>query len=143
MSTSIRTLALAASFALALAPLALAGGSMVSVEGPFKGGAYVVHAYTCGGAANLRVTAHAEGVVNGQRRSLPLQLTAMKTLGVYTFERTWPAEGSWVLRLELADGHGPTTVAAVSRDGRVGENEHLRDTDGKRECDRKLAVNAK
>jgi len=34
-------------------------------------------------------------------------------------------------------------LAAVSSDGRVGDSEYLWDTDGRRECDVKLAANTK
>jgi len=143
MSTTSRTfrnLALAAS--LSLAPLAFAGGAGVNVDGPMKDGNYVVHAYSCSGAASLHVTAFAEGVVNGQRRSLPLELNATKEAGVYTFPRSWPEQGRWLLRVEL-EGRGLATVAALSHNGHVGRNEYVSDTEAKQQCDQKLAANTK
>ena len=140
MQTMFRTLALAFTLTAALSPVANAGGSTARVEGPFKDESYVVRTANCGVAASLGVTATAEGVVKGQRRSLPIKLSSTKEKGVYQFKRTWPAEGQWMVRLQLHNGHGPTTLAAIASDGQVGENEYLWDTDGRHECDQKLAA---
>jgi len=142
MSTTLRALALAVSLSLTLVPAALAGGSAVNVEGPMKDGRYVVRAFSCSGAASLHVTAFAEGVVKGQRRTLPLELATTKDAGVYTFQRSWPEQGRWLLRVEL-DGRGFGAVAAVSHDGRVGKNEFVSDADALHACDQKLAANMK
>ena len=143
MQTSIRTLALGIALTTALASLANAGGSSARVEGPFKDGSYAVRTAECGAAAALSVTASAEGVVNGERKSLPIALKATKQKGVYRFTHTWPADGTWLVRLTLNNGRGPATLAAISSDGKVGENQFLWDTDGRHECDVKLAANTK
>jgi len=143
MQTSIRTLALGIALTTALASLAHAGGSSARVEGPFKDGSYAVRTAECGVAAPLSVTASAEGVVNGERKSLPISLKATKQKGVYRFTHTWPADGTWLVRLTLNNGHGPATLAAISSDGKLGQNEFLWDSDGRHECDQKLAANVK
>ena len=144
MQPSIRTLALGIALTTALASLAHAGGTSVSVEGPFKDGRYLLRATTCTGiAASMNVIASAEGVVAGQRKSLPIALKSTKEKGVYQFVRTWPVEGTWVVRVEPAGGRKPITLAAISSDGKVGENQFLWDTDGRHECDLKLAANTK
>jgi hypothetical protein len=143
MKLSIHTIPLVFALTTAIAPLAHAGGSRASVEGPFKDASYAVRTANCGAASWLSVTATAEGVVNGQRRSMPIKLSTTKEKGVYRFTRTWPSEGQWMVRVQVRDGHGPVTLASIASDGHVGENEYLWDTDGRHECDQKLAANTK
>ena len=50
------------------------------------------------------VTATAIGMVNGQRREIPLQLQAMTTPGMYALAQQWPKEGRWVLKLAARNG---------------------------------------
>ena len=143
MQSTIRSLALGFAFTTALASLANAGGTTASVEGPFKDASYVVRTANCGVPAAMSVTATAEGVVSGQRRSLPIKLSTTKEKGVYQFARTWPSEGQWVVRLQLAGPHKPVTLAPIASNGEVGKNEFLWNTDGRHECDQKLAVATK
>jgi hypothetical protein len=89
------------------------------------------------------VTATAEGVVKGQRTSLPIKLTPMKEKGVYQFARTWPSDGTWIVRITPAARDRAVTLAAISSDGRVGDNELVWKSDGRHECDQKLAANSK
>ena len=143
MHAPIRTLALVLGLTAALAPLARAGGTTARIEAPCQDGSYIVRTATCGAPASMSVTASAEGIVSGQRKSLPLQLKGTKEKGVYVLARTWPSEGTWIVRLQPAGHRGPVTVAAIGSDGRVGDNEYLWDTDGRHECDVKLAANTK
>ena len=144
MKPSIRTLALGLALTTALASLVNAGGTTVSVEGPFKDGLYLARATNCNGvAASMPVTATAEGVVAGVRKSLPISLKTTKEKGVYQFARTWPAEGTWVVRVEPTGGRKPITLAAIASDGRVSPNEFLWDGDGRHACDQKLAAISK
>ena len=50
------------------------------------------------------VTATAIGMVNGERREIPLQLHAMTTPGMYALAQQWPKEGRWVLKLAARNG---------------------------------------
>ena len=50
------------------------------------------------------VTATAIGMVNGQRREIPLQLQVMTTPGMYALAQQWPKEGRWVLKLAARNG---------------------------------------
>lgn len=94
---------------LALAPAAVAGGFGLSARLPTghpnpkaKGAALLVQAEGCHGPG-ATVTATAEGIVNGRRRSVPLRLTKVATdsTGVITYAvaRQWPTRGVWVLAL--------------------------------------------
>src|SRR5215831_17568215 len=56
----------------------------------------VVRPEGCHEPQNATITATAEGFVNGQRKSLPLKLTAISP-GVYEIAREWPAQGTWII----------------------------------------------
>jgi hypothetical protein len=93
--------------ALASAPAARAGGFGLSVALPpahsgsrVKAAALLVRAECCY-AAPFTVSARAEGLVNGRRRSIPLRVTQVSTDpqggSVYAIRRQWPRVGVWVL----------------------------------------------
>lgn len=88
----------------ALAPVASAGGFYVSVERPAKGDAEVkeavllVRAYGCHKPEDANLTATAEGIVNGKRQSIPVQLTKTSK-GVFAIKQQWAANGVWVLNI--------------------------------------------
>ena len=140
MKPSIRALALGIALPV-LASLTHAGGAGVTVE-RVKDGKYVVHSYACTGPASVSMTATAEGVVNGERKSIPLKLEPMKEPGLYRFERAWPAQGTWLVRTEMSGTHKLVNIATIGRDGRVAGSEYVAEGDGRHECDRKLAANA-
>src|SRR5262245_66187289 len=101
MSTTLRPLVFAFAVSALLAPAALAGGIQATIEGPAKDGAYVVRTYHCRHPMSLEVSAFAEGIVKGERQSLPLELERTSDDGVLTFRRTWPNEGRWLVRLDM------------------------------------------
>ncbi|HVG18324.1 MAG TPA: hypothetical protein VNI02_04675 [Blastocatellia bacterium] len=81
----------------------LAGGFQLSVETPsathqLKDAVLFVRTFGCNTPADAKLSATAEGVVNGERRSLPLELTYDST-GVYALKQQWPSEGAWVLAI--------------------------------------------
>jgi hypothetical protein len=50
------------------------------------------------------VTATAVGVVNGERRSIPLELKPLGEPGVYALSQQWPKEGKWVIQFVGRNG---------------------------------------
>ena len=143
MRYSIPGLALALALTSSLGGQAYAGGSTAMVEGPMKDATYLVRTAHCGEPASMSLTATAEGVVKGQRRSLPIKLTPTKEKGVYQFARTWPSDGDWIVRLTPAGRDRAVTLVTIASDGHVGDNEFVWKSDGRRECDQKLAANTK
>ena len=120
---------------VAAAPAALAGGPYVQVWGPHSDGLYAVHTYMCEDPASLRVTAWAEGLVAGQRRTLPIELRKMKEKGVYKFARSWPEHGTWAIRMKVErGGHSPVTIAAMDETGKVSRFQLVWKGDGEKEC---------
>lgn len=61
----------------------------------------------------------AEGLVNGTRRSIPLEFESTSSTGVYAVEQAWPDEGDWVLVIGLAEGGGTTLTAELGPEGGV------------------------
>ena len=139
MTHPLRRLFAVAALTTALAPAAIAGGMQASVEGPAKDGhTYVVRTYHCMRPSSLGVSAFAEGIVKGERRTLPLALQPTREDGVFTFERSWPRDGRWLVRLDM--GGNASLVAAVAANGRVKESQIRWDCDGHQLCDQKLAA---
>jgi hypothetical protein len=104
--------------ALAAPWAALAGGFGLSVELPSAqsdaragDAALLVRPEGCYGPGAM-VSARAEGLVNGHRRSLPLRVTRVSTdaqrIPLYAIRRQWPREGVWVLTF-TGTSHGPTS----------------------------------
>lgn len=104
--------------ALAMLPFALAwGGGFFLVVGKTSTGLRV-EAQGCSDYSAAHITARAEGIVDGRRQSLPVNLTPAGKPGAYTIGRQWPAEGKWVLLLSATSGerHTYTLVNLASRE---------------------------
>jgi len=103
-------------------PMALAGGFQLAVENPsagdpeLKDAVLVVRTFGCQVPADANLEATAEGVVNGKRRSQPVELTPTST-GVYAIKKQWPSEGTWALAIS-GTYRGMTSSALV----RLGPN---------------------
>lgn len=76
---------------------------------------FVVRPLGCIDPASVRITATAEGIVNGHRRSQMATLTALPTPGVHALSRSWPDGGIWVL--SVAGTCAGRTAGAVVRLG--------------------------
>lgn len=79
----------------------MAGGFELRAEAPQAGTAYsdaalIVRAFGCHQPSRAKVTGTAEGLVEGERRSVPLTMKSVDK-GVWAVEAQWPAEGTWVL----------------------------------------------
>jgi hypothetical protein len=91
---------------LACAGQLLAGGFFLQLGNPEAnaearklGAVVVIKAAGCHDPAKAQVTATAIGVVNGQRRTIPLEVKALPGPGEFAIARQWPAEGKWVIQL--------------------------------------------
>jgi hypothetical protein len=86
---------------------AIAGGAP-----PAKKSLFVVRPGGCADPAAAKITATAEGLVNGARRTVPLTLTALPTPGVHAVPKDWPSGGVWIVNLVGTCG-GRTAGALV------------------------------
>ncbi len=91
---------------LACAGQLLAGGFYLQLGNPEAnaearkmGAAVVIKAVGCHDPASAKVTATAIGVINGQRRTIPLEVKALGPAGEYALTQQWPKEGKWVIQV--------------------------------------------
>jgi hypothetical protein len=99
--------AAAQDFALQVGP-PVAGNGQVA-----KSSLLVVRPSGCADPAGAEITATAEGIVNGARRSVPLKLSALPTPGVHAIPKSWPNGGVWIVNL-VGTCAGKTAGAIVS-----------------------------
>jgi hypothetical protein len=104
---------------------AFAGGFQLAVEAPdsgdarLKDAALLVRTFGCHTPADANVTATAEGVVNGRRQSVPLDMKPDAT-GVYIVKQQWPSEGAWMLSFTgTYNGMTCTVFVDLAADGKV------------------------
>ena len=50
------------------------------------------------------VSGSAEGLVKGERRSIPLRFSRTSRQGVFAVSRQWPNEGVWTLVVSVTQG---------------------------------------
>jgi hypothetical protein len=72
----------------------------------------------CGNPAEAKLSAVAEGIVNGKRASIPLKVKALTSPGLHAISKQWPAEGKWVIRV-VASYEGSQTSVIVPFEGNV------------------------
>lgn len=97
----------------------VAGPPWISIEYPVnpfdrttRGAHLLVHAYYHGTPVAYPVSGTAEGIVNGERRTMTLRFETTSRAGVYALRKQWPSEGSWTLVISVTQGeHDATGVA--------------------------------
>jgi hypothetical protein len=113
------------SLMLACAGQVFAGGFWLQVGNPQAnpgaekmGAVVIIKAVGCHDPAAAKVTATAIGVVNGERRTIPLELKPLGEPGVYALSQQWPKEGRWVIQLVgKNDEQFTNTLIAASANG--------------------------
>ena len=120
MLARLRTLSLAALFSATLAAPAFAGPPWISIEYPvnphdpsMRGAMLLVHVFHHATPIAYPVEGTAEGIVNGERRSIKLTFTETARPAVYGLSRQWPTEGVWTLVIRMSRGEGGTDGAAA------------------------------
>jgi hypothetical protein len=124
-----RALLAAAALSLLATTPAFAGPPWLSLEIPAnpyndatRGAFALVRVYHHGDAAYYPVSGTAEGLVNGQRRSVTLKLATTSLPGVYALRYEPAKEGAWVLVIHIGQEseHGQATLLATIRNGEIG-----------------------
>ena len=92
--------------AVALAGQLLAGGFYLSLGNPEASpearklnAVLTIKATGCHDPATAKIYATAIGMVNGQRREIPLKLEQLPSAGMFALTQQWPKEGRWVIQL--------------------------------------------
>jgi hypothetical protein len=129
---SVRSLAAIAALTLtsvtlvaARAPAGLAhdagmfGPPWISIETPVnpydattRGAFLVVHTFHHGTQLDAPLSGTAEGIMNGERRSIPLQFTSTTRPGAYALRKQWSDGGVWTLNI-LATQHENDVAQAL------------------------------
>jgi hypothetical protein len=113
-----------------LSPSAAKGPPWISIEYPVnpydqatRDAFLVVHAFHHQQPTGFPVTGTAEGIVNGQRRSISLEFQHATRTGEYALRKQWPGEGTWTLVIRATQGEndGVTAVVDLGNDGQVAK----------------------
>jgi hypothetical protein len=90
---------------IAAAPV-LAGALTLQVDDPktnpeaiAKHAVVAAHITACHSPEKTSVTATAEGIVDGQRRSIPLKVIRLSEPGAFAVTHEWPREGKWTVKM--------------------------------------------
>ena len=128
----MQRLALAFSISLAAASPALAGPPWLSLEfRPNFPAVVLVRTFHHGTPQAMPLTGSAEGLVNGQRRSVPLTFVLADAPNVYSVSNTWGSEGVWVLDISATGDHmGAGAVVGLDRNGETAFARFPRTTAG-------------
>jgi hypothetical protein len=120
-------LVLLSTVSLAAAPASRMGPPWISIELPAnpldpstKDAFLVVRTYHHDRSIPFPVVGTAEGVVKGERRSLPLTFEPTSRDGALALRKSWPSEGAWVLVITGMPGEGSVTaLVSIAEDGEV------------------------
>jgi len=110
--------------ALLAAPL-FAGGFFLQLGNPEANpearklnAVLLVQAAGCHDPATAEVTAIAIGLINGERRTIPLQVAKLSSAGTYALTQQWPRDGKWVIEITARNSTQFTnTLVAAGADG--------------------------
>lgn len=80
------------------------GNPEASAEARKNNAVVTVKAWGCHDPATAQLTATAVGMVNGHRQSIPLSVTKLSEVGMFSISQQWPKEGKWVIELVARNG---------------------------------------
>lgn len=108
--------------ALPLAAQLFAGGFWIELGNPTASSeamrnhaVLVARVSGCHEPAKAIVTATAEGIVNGERKTVQLKPILMSATATYSIQKEWPSEGRWAVKV-VAQREGLTTSFIVRMD---------------------------
>ena len=120
MFSRMRSFGVATVLSALLAAPALAGPPWISIELPAnpydqatRGAFLLVHAFHHGQPVGYLLTGTAEGIVNGERRSIKLEFSETARDGVYALKRMWPSDGVWTLVIKANQGPDDAATAVI------------------------------
>jgi hypothetical protein len=96
--TALGTTALVASLFAGALVLQI-GNPAVNPEALAKNAVLVARITACHSPEKVHVTATAEGIVDGSRQSIPLNVISLSSPGTFAVTREWPHKGAWVVKM--------------------------------------------
>ena len=105
------------------------GGPWISIEAPVnpydqtaRGALMLVHTFHHGTKVNLPLVGTAEGLVNGERKTVNLTLTKSSEIGTRSVRNEWGSKGTWTVLMTASQGDVQIqAVAEINADGSVGK----------------------
>jgi len=105
------------------------GGPWISIEAPAnpydetaRGALMLVHTFHHGTKVNLPVVGKAEGLVDGERKTVNLKLTKSPEIGTHSVRNEWGSKGTWTVLVTASQGDARIqAVADINADGSVGK----------------------
>lgn len=96
------------------------------LDAPTRGAALLVHTYHHGDPAGYPLIGTAEGLIDGERVSVPLDLARTARPSVHAVEQQWPEQGQWVLTFSIGREGKPdaTLLVELGENGGVRESEY-------------------
>jgi hypothetical protein len=94
------------------------GSAANNAEAQARHAVMIVRPFSCTAPEQTTMSAAAEGLVNGQRRSIPLRMEPLSGKeGGFSIARQWPDEGRWVVAVVASNpkygDYRPGAVAPV------------------------------
>ena len=75
------------------------GNPAANPEAQMKKAVLVARVTACKSPAKTTVMGTAEGIVNGVRKSIPLNVISLSMPGTYAVTREWPEQGRWAVKM--------------------------------------------
>ena len=107
------------------------GGPWISIESPAnpydqatRGSVMLVHTFHHGTKMDMPLVGKAEGLVDGQRKSVALTLVKASQAGTHGVRNQWGEKGTWTVLLtatQLAPNASIQAVVDINADGSVGK----------------------
>jgi len=75
------------------------GNPAANTEAQAKHAVLVARITACHSPEKTVLSATAEGLLNGVRKSIPLKVIPFSTAGTFGVGRQWPSQGSWIVKI--------------------------------------------
>ena len=125
MRSPLRKLALVSALTMIASAVAMAGPPWIAIEYPAnpldpgtRGALLTVRTYHHGEPMSYELTGTAEGIVDGRRQSMPLDIRRLTQAGMYAVRWQKPAQGTWVLVITSKQNGSFAANALVTIDSR-------------------------
>ena len=130
MRSPLRQLALVSVLTMIISAVAIAGPPWIAIEYPVnphdagtRGALLTVRTYHHGELMSYEVTGTAEGIIDGRRQTMPLDIRRLTQVGMYAVRWQKPAQGTWVLVITSKQNgsHAATALVTIDSQGQVAE----------------------
>jgi len=120
LRSPLRHFGLAALLTMLVSSVAIAGPPWIAIEYPAnpldpgtRGALLTVRTYHHGEAMSYELTGTAEGIVDGRRQTMPLDIRRLTQAGMYAVRWQKPAQGTWVLVITSKGQNGAFAANAI------------------------------